>query len=132
MNGGEAEAALGWVPHEFEWHVLGDALLGQDRLEAPPVLQGRQTVVEFFTEMAEVWGGDPSPRNSSISVMARSCARQRSPEWGRNAAWSENSSSPPEALPRGQEAQREGQQRERSGGEDGWQVRPLARNWGAG
>lgn len=62
MNGGEAEAALGWVPHEFEWHVLGDALLGQDRLEAPPVLQGRQTVVEFFTEMAEVWGWRPEPQ----------------------------------------------------------------------
>ena len=61
MNRGEIEAAFEWVPSDFVWYVLGDALPGQDRLEAPPVLRGREAVIEFFTEMAEAWAWRPKP-----------------------------------------------------------------------
>lgn len=62
LNRGEQEAALAWIPPEFEWHVLADALPEEVRIETPPVLQGRAQVVGYFKEMAEDWDWRPEPQ----------------------------------------------------------------------
>src|ERR671923_1295618 len=55
LHRGDLEAAFGWIPPEFEWHVLADSLPGDIRPDAPPVLHGREAVVSYFQQLIEDW-----------------------------------------------------------------------------
>jgi len=77
------EAAFVWVPPDFEWHVLGDAVPPQVRIEAPPVLRGRGQVVSYFRQMADEWEWQPEaeafdePGDGTIVVSVRGALRGR-------------------------------------------------------
>jgi hypothetical protein len=87
MNRGDVETALDWIPAAFEWHVLADAVPGQDRLEAPPVLGGHEQAIGFFREMAKEWDWRPEPPEF-VDPRRRNDpgARKRSPAGAGNGA----------------------------------------------
>jgi hypothetical protein len=62
LHRGDPQAAFAWIPPEFEWHVLAEALPADIRPEAPPVLRGREEVVEYFGQLIEEWDWRPEPR----------------------------------------------------------------------
>jgi ketosteroid isomerase-like protein len=61
LSNGDEEAAFAWIPERFEWHVLGDGLPEDVRIEVPPVLRGRAEVIAYFRELAAEWHWRPEP-----------------------------------------------------------------------
>jgi hypothetical protein len=86
LNHGAPEDAFAWIPEEFEWHVLADALPEDVRIEAPPVLRGREQVVEYFSELAADWDWRPEPQEfidpDDGTVVVRSVGTMRGPTTG--------------------------------------------------
>jgi hypothetical protein len=59
LNGEGPDGAFAWVIPDFEWHVLGDAVPLELRVEAPPVLHGRDEVISYPRQMADEWEWQP-------------------------------------------------------------------------
>jgi ketosteroid isomerase-like protein len=77
LRAGDIDAAFGWVPGEFEWHVLAESVAGDAPPDAPPVLHGRDEVVAWFGKTQEEWGWRPEaqdfddPGDGTIVVHAK-------------------------------------------------------------
>jgi len=65
LNREGPEVAFAWLPPDFEWDVLADALPTQFRIETPPVLRGPKEVIAYFKQTQDEWDWQPRPEEFS-------------------------------------------------------------------